>query len=199
CRRRSTWTPGTERMRCWASTTSWPERSSTRTPTGTSPARDSASRSSNRCASPGTKRPRRSQGQYPVSRRQPSGRREFSVSPEPTMSSQVRRDSSTWLEAIEQMEDDLAHVMDDAAVKRHLAGSPTADDLAALERPLRTPSGTGPFPEELTARAQALMKAQSAAIERLEGLKRTTGRHLAAMRSVPPHRDDRSVYIDIAG
>lgn len=97
------------------------------------------------------------------------------------------------------MEDDLAHVMDDAAVKRHLAGSPTADDLAALERPVRTPSGAGPFPEELAQRARALMKAQDAAIRRLEGLQRTTGRHLAAMRSIPPHRDDRSVYLDIAG
>lgn len=118
------------------------------------------------------------------------------MSPEPTLSSQARRDSSTWLEAIEQMEDDLAHVMDDAAVKRHLAGSPTADDLAALERPVRTPSGTGPFPEELAERAQALMDAQYATIQRLEGLKRETGRHLAAMRSVPPHRDSRSVYLD---
>lgn len=110
-----------------------------------------------------------------------------------------RRDSSTWLEAIEQMEDDLSYVMDDATVKRHLAGTATPDDVAALERPLRLPSGTGPFPAELSERAQALLDAQSSAIERLEKLMRTTGRHLAAMRSIPPHRDDRSVYLDIAG
>ncbi|WP_349899720.1 hypothetical protein [Parafrigoribacterium soli] len=121
------------------------------------------------------------------------------MSPDAGMPSEMRRDSSSWLEAIEQMEDDLAHVMDDAAMKRHLAGEATPDDLTALERPLRVPSGTGEFPAELVERARALMDAQSAAIARLEGLKRTTGRHLAAMRSIPPHRDDRSVYLDIAG
>lgn len=115
------------------------------------------------------------------------------------MSPAMRRDSSTWLEAIEQMEDDLNHVMDEAAVKRHLAGTATSDDLAALERPARLPSGTGPFPAELSERARALLDAQGAAIERLEGLRRSTGRHLAAMRSIPPHRDDRSVYLDVAG
>lgn len=115
------------------------------------------------------------------------------------MSPAQRRDSSTWLEAIEQMEDDLGHTMDEAAVKRHLAGTATADDVAALERPLRLPSGTGPFPEELAERALALLDAQGSAIERLEKLMRTTGRHLAAMRSIPPHRDERSVYLDIAG
>lgn len=121
------------------------------------------------------------------------------MSLETRMSPEMRRDSSTWLEAIEQMEDDLDHVMDEAAVKRYLAGTATPDDLAALERPTRLPSGTGPFPRELSERAQALLDAQSAAIERLEGLRRSTGRHLAAMRSIPPHRDDRSVYLDTAG
>lgn len=115
------------------------------------------------------------------------------------MSPEMRRDSSTWLEAIEQMEEDLNHVMDEASVKRHLAGAATPDDLAALERPLRVPSGTGPFPAELSERARALLDAQGSAIERLERLMRSTGRHMAAMRSIPPHRDDRSVYLDIAG
>lgn len=97
------------------------------------------------------------------------------------------------------MEDDLSHVMDEAAAKRHLLGTATPDDLAALEIPPRVPSGIGPFPEELSERARALLDAQGAAIKSLEGLKRATGRHLAAMRSIPPHRDDRSVYLDIAG
>jgi hypothetical protein len=97
------------------------------------------------------------------------------------------------------MEDDLSHAMDEASVKRHLAGTATPDDLAALERPQRLPIGTGPFPAELSERARALLDAQGSAIERLERLMRSTGRHLAAMRSIPPHRDDRSVYLDIAG
>ena len=97
------------------------------------------------------------------------------------------------------MEDDLSHVMDEAAAKRHLLGIATPDDLAALAMPPRVPSGIGPFPAELSERAKALLAAQGAAIKSLEGLKRATGRHLAAMRSIPPHRDDRSVYLDIAG
>lgn len=97
------------------------------------------------------------------------------------------------------MEEELLHTIDEPAMKRHLLGTATQDDVANLEPRPMVPNGTGPLPPELGARARALLVAQSQAIERLEGLRKTTGRHLAAMRAIPPHRDARSVYLDIAG
>jgi hypothetical protein len=61
------------------------------------------------------------------------------------------------------------------------------------------PSDAGPIPTELVERAEHILEAQHATIERVEAARRTTGRHLAAMRSVPPHRGDRAVYLDISG
>ncbi|MEO7124194.1 MAG: hypothetical protein ABI400_13975 [Lacisediminihabitans sp.] len=61
------------------------------------------------------------------------------------------------------------------------------------------PVDAGPIPADLVPRAQHILEAQHEAIERVEVVRRTTGRHLAAMRSVPPHRGDHAVYLDISG
>ena len=105
------------------------------------------------------------------------------------MSPEQRRDSSTWLGILEAMEAEL-----DRGSALVLRGQ--HDDALAPEIDYALPANAGPIPAELIERAQHVLEAQHEAIERVEVARRTTGRHLAAMRAVPPHRGERSVYLD---
>lgn len=105
---------------------------------------------------------------------------------------ELRRDSSSWMDILEAMEAELER--SDALARRGQHAEPLAP--AASFTP---PSDAGPIPVELVERAQHILSAQHEAIERVEVVRRTTGRHLAAMRSVPPHRGDHAVYLDISG
>ncbi|MCU1424402.1 MAG: hypothetical protein JWM51_693 [Microbacteriaceae bacterium] len=60
------------------------------------------------------------------------------------------------------------------------------------------PTHSGALPETLVERATALLLAQKDALQHLDTLHSATGRHLAAVRSVPSERDDaQSVYLDV--
>jgi hypothetical protein len=108
------------------------------------------------------------------------------------MSPEQRRDSSTWVGILEAMEDELERSI--ALVRRG-----QHEEAFAPAAAFAPPVDAGPIPAELVERAQHILEAQQVAIERVDVARRTTGRHLAAMRSVPPHRGERSVYLDISG
>lgn len=108
------------------------------------------------------------------------------------MSPEQRRDSSTWVGILEAMEDELERGI--ALVRRG-----QHEEALAPAAAFAPPVDAGPIPAELVERAQHILEAQHVAIERVDVARRTTGRHLAAMRSVPPHRGERSVYLDISG
>ena len=62
------------------------------------------------------------------------------------------------------------------------------------------PSGLGDLPQELSVRAQDLVRNQQKLIGELEQARSLTLKHLTAVRSVPPERDARaSVYLDVNG
>lgn len=62
------------------------------------------------------------------------------------------------------------------------------------------PVGLGTLPAELVERATRILAAQRAAIARVDDERRDTGRHLAALRTVPSTTDAAaSVYLDVAG
>jgi hypothetical protein len=88
-----------------------------------------------------------------------------------------------------------------------------ASALSALERELEwardlgretgsswsAPAELGTIPPELLDRARAILAAQQETSARLYAHHGATGRHLAALRTVPPGRNERSAYLDVAG
>jgi hypothetical protein len=74
------------------------------------------------------------------------------------------------------------------------------DGHAPVVEPWSLPSGLGPLPERLARRALALSERQDTLAVLLEQRRTTTGRHLAAVRSVPaPHSAMPAVYLDVEG
>jgi len=61
------------------------------------------------------------------------------------------------------------------------------------------PTHLGPLPRHLRERAEHLLAVQRESIRNLEELYRETGRHLAAVKSVPRQADGQSVYLDVSG
>lgn len=61
------------------------------------------------------------------------------------------------------------------------------------------PTHLGPLPLHLRERAEELLAQQRESIRNLEEMHRETGRHLAAVRSVPREADGQSVYLDVTG
>ena len=61
------------------------------------------------------------------------------------------------------------------------------------------PTHLGPLPLHLRERAEHLLAVQRESIRNLEELYRETGRHLAAVKSVPRQADGQSVYLDVSG
>jgi len=107
--------------------------------------------------------------------------------------------TAAWLGVL----DDLELRLDNAnrAAATHSTENPTADaaDLAA-ESPWEPPAGIGPIPHHLEERARDLLVCQQKLAGEIDGARRVTLRHLAALRSVPSAREaKRSVYLDVTG
>jgi hypothetical protein len=112
-----------------------------------------------------------------------------------------RRDSASWTEIFAELQDELR--LDPAAVD--LAADPDAADQPARERAVDAghwlpPIRMEPMSEDEAAQARSLLAAQLIAIEALERRKKSTGRHLAVVRSLPGTRTTGGpVYLDISG
>ena len=61
------------------------------------------------------------------------------------------------------------------------------------------PTHLGPLPLHLRDQAERLLADQRESIRNLEEMHRETGRHLAAVRSVPRQAEGQSVYLDVSG
>lgn len=101
----------------------------------------------------------------------------------PEESVEARDDLAEWTDALTVIEADLQKA------------------IAQVDpSPWAAPSGLGPIPAELAERAARLLDAQLHTIRYLEDVRRTTARHLAAVRSVPPADGDaKPVYFDLIG
>jgi hypothetical protein len=75
----------------------------------------------------------------------------------------------------------------------------TVDEAVPPARVWVIPEVLGDLPVSLRGRAERALRAHEGAIERLEYARTATGRHLAALRSVPAHGDGGSVYLDVTG
>ena len=74
------------------------------------------------------------------------------------------------------------------------------DELDAAAGVWVIPDEIGPLPVELRAHAERVLKAQDDTIRRLEGQREVTGRHLAALRSIPSSlQGGPSAYLDVTG
>jgi hypothetical protein len=112
----------------------------------------------------------------------------------PSVLPSQRRDSASWTEIFAELQDELR--LDPAAVD-------AADDAAqGIDRPepWLAPIRMEPMTEDEAAQARSLLAAQLIAIETLERRKKSTGRHLAVVRSLPGTRTTGGpVYLDISG
>jgi hypothetical protein len=94
-----------------------------------------------------------------------------------------------WVEVLEGLESDLAH-------DRDLLDHGVVPTQPSAWEP---PQHLGPIPIELRDRATGILAELGKSARRLNELKLTTGQQLSAVRSIPPARGDRSVYLDITG
>jgi hypothetical protein len=115
-----------------------------------------------------------------------------------------RRDSASWTEIFAELQDELR--LDPAAVDDAAAADPSVADAPARERTVDqegrwlAPIRMEPMTEDDAAQARSLLAAQLIAIEVLEGRKKSTGRHLAVVRSLPGTRTTGGpVYLDTSG
>ena len=91
-----------------------------------------------------------------------------------------------------------------AAMEATIASSLRPDTTLGLERAAHVgwplPEGIGPLPETLRPRADRLVREQQRTIHDLEDRMRVTGRHLAALESIPsPRSGGPSAYLDVTG
>ena len=80
-----------------------------------------------------------------------------------------------------------------------LALDPEPSTDAAAHVAWTPPTYLGPLPLHLRDQAERLLADQRQSIRNLEEMHRETGRHLAAVRSVPRQSDGQSVYLDVSG
>jgi len=76
---------------------------------------------------------------------------------------------------------------------------PEAATDAAAHAAWTPPTNLGQLPIHLRERAMHLLAEQRESVRNLEELYRETGRHLAAVRSVPQMSHRQSVYLDVEG
>jgi hypothetical protein len=120
-----------------------------------------------------------------------------------------RRDSASWTEIFAELQDELR--LDPVAVDATADNDDSADDPDAADQPelARAVDEAGhwlppirmePMTEDEAAQARGLLAAQLIAIEALKTRKKSTGRHLAVVRSLPGTRTTGGpVYLDISG
>jgi len=94
-----------------------------------------------------------------------------------------------WVEVLEGLESDLAN-------DRNLLDHGVLPTQPSAWEP---PAHLGPIPIELRDRASGILAELSKSTKRLNDLKFVTGQQLAAVRSIPSARGERSVYLDIPG
>ena len=94
-----------------------------------------------------------------------------------------------WVETLEGLESDLAS-------DRELLDHGVVPTQPSAWEP---PHHLGPIPIDLRERASGILAELGKSARRLDDLKLTTGQQLAAVRSIPPARGERSVYLDITG
>jgi hypothetical protein len=98
------------------------------------------------------------------------------------------RQYDSWAEVMAELElsvETAADTDDATDAAAHVAWTP--------------PAHLGPLPLHLRDQAERLLADQRESIRNLEEMHRETGRHLAAVRSVPRQADGRSVYLDVSG
>ena len=94
-----------------------------------------------------------------------------------------------WLDVLDQLESDLA--ADRALIERAvLPTQPTAWE---------PPQHLGPIPIGLRGRASRILGELGESSRRLNELRVTTGQQLAAVRSIPSPRAEKSIYLDVTG
>jgi hypothetical protein len=109
-----------------------------------------------------------------------------------------RRDSASWTEIFTELQDELR--LDPAAVDPAAYAADAAAQGIDRPEPWLAPIRMEPMTEDEAAQARSLLAAQLIAIETLERRKKSTGRHLAVVRSLPGTRTTGGpVYLDISG
>ncbi|HEU4807893.1 MAG TPA: hypothetical protein VFT01_06485 [Homoserinimonas sp.] len=94
-----------------------------------------------------------------------------------------------WLEVLDGLESDLA--VDRALIERAIVPTqPTAWE---------PPQHLGPIPIDLRGRASRILAELGESSRRLTELRITTGQQLAAVRSIPSPRAEKSVDLDVTG
>ncbi|AWB90393.1 hypothetical protein [Homoserinimonas hongtaonis] len=102
----------------------------------------------------------------------------------PTTTSLPSGTFTAWSDTLDELERELT----------------VADDVSRASGKWTAPVGLGQLPPELVGRARDLVERQQRMLARLDEERLGTGRHLAALRSVPTAQlVERSVYLDVAG
>ena len=95
---------------------------------------------------------------------------------------------ASWDEAIAALEFEALEALDPeppVTTAAHVAWTP--------------PTHLGPLPLHLRAQAERVLAEQRQSVRTLAEMRLETGRHLAALRSVPRQSTGQPVYLDIAG
>jgi len=95
--------------------------------------------------------------------------------------------------------DSWAEVMAELELSVETASNTDRATDAAAHVAWTPPTHLGPLPLHLRDQAERLLADQRESIRNLEEMHRETGRHLAAVRSVPRQADGQSVYLDVSG
>ncbi|MET4583998.1 hypothetical protein ABIE21_003529 [Conyzicola nivalis] len=95
--------------------------------------------------------------------------------------------------------DSWAEVMAELELSVETASNTDGATDAAAHVAWTPPTHLGPLPLHLRDQAERLLLDQRESIRNLEEMHRETGRHLAAVRSVPRQADGQSVYLDVSG
>ena len=101
----------------------------------------------------------------------------------------AERNWDNWMAVLAAMESNLVS-----------ADRPLDDSWLAATPVWLAPTDLGPLPDELRDYAAEIVRAQDAAIHRLEKRQRTVARHLEVVRTVPSERATaRPPYLDVTG
>ncbi|MBG6213598.1 MAG: hypothetical protein LH475_07675 [Cryobacterium sp.] len=105
------------------------------------------------------------------------------------------------MDALElQLEEAARLVVSTSSTNEDVMVSTSSTNRAGSTNAWTPPAGLAALPPELGARVRHLLGNQKKLVGELAAARAGVGRHLAAVRSVPPRRDARaSVYLDVDG
>lgn len=115
----------------------------------------------------------------------------------PLANAQTDAQTEAWASVLAALEADLAAC--ERLLGEHDAAGPARAGLPPAVVRWAAPERLGPLPEHLAERARALAAAQQDIAVRLAEARSTAADHLAALRAVPPARQDAPVYLDVTG